>query len=92
MKKAVLIMNMPETCDECPLHLRDDDAHDWCSPLDQFMWDDDLEKKLDECPLKPLPEKKKLTFAKNENADHIFGWNNCIDQIVEQADELKKGQ
>ncbi len=72
-RKAVLVMDMPENCLECPLRYHDGDT-----PLGDFKFQrlyrcrlepediediylsDIINKKQDWCPLKEMPEKKTL--------------------------------
>lgn len=90
MSKAILVMNDPMFCGNCPL------AHRWRKD-DEYLCgiphytdkdccfervDMDSKAKPDWCPLKPLPEE--------DNKDHLLewsrgyqgGWNDCINAIV----------
>lgn len=72
--KAVLVIEMPKTCDECPLHVREC-LCDWCV-LDAYD--------IDACPLKPLPKKKNEINVGQMNAEEYFkgvGWNACLKEI-----------
>lgn len=77
--KAVLVIDMPNECDECPL--QDGEKcyarQDWISTISNWK-----------CPLKPLPQKKVLDeelFMTGNfrlvNA-RFTGWNDCIDEIL----------
>lgn len=83
--KAVLVIEMPKTCDECPLHVREC-LCDWCV-LDAYD--------IDACPLKPLPTKIiTATLSKREQErtelltemallkTYADGWNDCLEEIT----------
>ena len=58
--KAVLVMDMPECCIDCPCHFVDD-PNIWCGATKRDLETNDIEiYKPDWCPLKPLPEKQDL--------------------------------
>lgn len=87
--KAILVIDMPSKCGECPLAYRDmlgvvcelnDDGYvkEWKKP----NW----------CPLRPLPKKNEI---KNEEefmnvcgwmyevqTGMDIGWNDCLDEIM----------
>ena len=81
MSKAVLVMEMPERCEECPLQLEVENEKgielgtNICRGLGKY--NKDSGKKPDWCPLRPMPEKKQNACT------HGFagGWNACIDAI-----------
>ena len=57
MKKAVLVMDMPECCGECPL-MDDDIVGEYCNAHDDDYIDipDVTDGKPNWCPLMELPE------------------------------------
>lgn len=93
MSKAILIIDMPESCDKCPLLLRHEEER-CCLPEKRNSFCD----KPDWCPLKPAPEKIDVpdfddtVKAESENAfevgmymydrGHYRGYNICIDKIL----------
>ena len=36
-----------------------------------------------------MPERKAVTFTKNENVDYILGWNACLEEIEKNVREAK---
>lgn len=88
--KAVLVMDMPECCDKCFML---DDSGDY--PMCRFTQEvrgynfRTRERKMDRCPLKPMPEKIEIPNNK-EFYDAIDwydlgtkrGYNACIDKII----------
>lgn len=82
MSKAILVIDMPNECGECPL------LYDYLRCQAKEGVNIYGEKRPDNCPLKPLPEKKildeelfmtgnfKLVYAR------FTGWNDCIDEIL----------
>ena len=95
MAKAVLIMDMPESCGECP----------FCRGLNEckvkkylvrdrlftiFTVDAQIMEggKPSWCPLRELPEKIPDLEHGYENVDKSIiriGWNACLDMILENA-------
>ena len=77
MSKAVLVMDMPNSCDEC----------DFCHGLYcEIPWFgktvvDYIACRHPECPLKPLPKKQILTFFEHGQDCIAMGWNACIEKI-----------
>lgn len=56
MSKAVLLMDMPESCIDCPCHFSD--ATVWCGINKAELKAEDIETyKPDWCPLRELPKK-----------------------------------
>ena len=83
MSKAVLVMDMPSKCIDCPLHFVDEPNY-WCGANMKDLLTDDIETyKPDWCPLRELPNPKEK--GKAENILEIFtnaGYNACIDELL----------
>lgn len=82
MSKAVLIMDMPESCRECPLEL----IKGQCAVNSEITKDNTI--KPDWCPLRPMPEKAEK--RKTDNVHDIIikqGWNACIDELTAGSSE-----
>ena len=89
MNKAILVIDMPNSCNECKIRF-DDEYSNWC-PYDNLesngVWKYvDSGTKPDWCPLKPIPEKYDVLAAieNNPNYDPSYdiGRNDCIDEIL----------
>ena len=81
MSKAVLVMDMPKVCIDCPLHYCDN-CDFWCGSNGKELLCDDMEiYKPSWCPLKPLPQKQNLTFIDSGQDAIAMGWNACIEAI-----------
>lgn len=86
MRKSVLVMETPEDCESCVLH--GGIFHSFCKINCRDI--KDTSTKPDWCPLKPLPEKMKLTgnyngeYSKTEGKTlgYKVGWNACINEIT----------
>ena len=87
MSKSVLVIETPESCRSC--YLRGFTlALQYCKVESKHIKDTSV--KPDWCPLKPLPEKMKLTgvygreyFQSNgKMPSYKIGWNDCIDEIT----------
>lgn len=87
MSKSVLVIDTPESCRSC--YLRGFTlALQYCKVESEHIKDTSV--KPDWCPLKPLPDKMKLTgvygreyFQSNEKMpSYKISWNDCIDEIT----------
>ncbi len=93
MAKAVLVMDMPESCDMCDFV---DDMQPprygertlYCSaPGIGEDVTDYVACRPDWCPLRELPEKKKLTYTDLCTDCEVSGWNDCLDEIIKERKE-----
>ena len=87
MSKSVLVIDTPESCRSC--YLRGFTlALQYCKVESEHIKDTSV--KPDWCPLKPLPDKMKLTgvygreyFQSNgKMPSYKIGWNDCINAIT----------
>ena len=86
MSKAVLVMDMPSSCDECPLfgsHYSDMTCKANGRSINYTYPKDERQ---DYCPLRELPEKKVLSgdvadIQKMGKELIDIGYNACIDEI-----------
>ena len=85
MSKAILVMDMPDSCMGCNfLYCEAENNSESCQAREKSRIVD-LEKddKPDWCPLREMPEKKK-TIGTESETERIYmncGWNDCIDAI-----------
>lgn len=83
MPKAVLVMDMPECCADCPCSFVERD-----NPILNLICGVTQEDaynvgKPDWCPLRELPEKKETNYYMNNKEKGIVeGWNACLDEIT----------
>ena len=97
MSKAVLIMDMPMNCCECPLHYKDEQIYMGNQMYKQTYscrltpieiggayLEDIFEGKADWCPLKKLPEKQVRDYPEYDKyiTGYDDGWDACIDEIL----------
>lgn len=75
MSKAVLVMDMPENCYQCPFGNDDAECDVIGRPFNQ------KKEKPDWCPLRQMPEKKPEYLSINSKKGYCDGWNACIDAI-----------
>lgn len=89
--KAVLVMENPECCGNCPL-MDDDCAGGYCNAHDDDYIDipDTMGGKPDWCPLQELPKRKAVIgidgatgIKEGELHGQQKGWNACIDKILD---------
>ena len=86
MRKAILVMDMPDKCGECECSYCDyDDPHLnlICAVVGDNVSGSD---KPDWCPLRPMPEKKPLkgnvsNIQRMMEEMGAVSWNACIDAI-----------
>ena len=85
--KAILVMDMPKSCKECPMFHR---YFVECPLVKRGLYDEIRERTRHEnCPLKEMPKKKapkSIPFDMKEKDYHhlgkIEGYNTCIDEIL----------
>lgn len=88
MKKAVLVIDMPENCKECHLKYDFESRYICTNPKGKYRIDVTQyvknETKPDWCPLKEIPEKKEIAYCYTQT-DYIYrdGWNNCLNKILD---------
>lgn len=89
MSKAVLVLDMPEGCNDCVLN----NCH-FCDVtnenIESYMYDIMEVDKPDWCPLKELPHKhyhSAYGVPIEMSEDKI--WNECIDKIIGEDEENK---
>lgn len=98
MSKAVLVMDMPENCENCACKYpsyKDDALYD-CAitgktiPINGGRYGE----KPDWCPLRELPEKMEVCGKYNSDyyakggkmPSYKIGWNDCLDEILKERD------
>lgn len=94
MAKAVLVMDMPESCFGCNFLYCDGDTNlDSCQAREKARpVDSETYKKPNWCPLRELPERKdELPVEKYEfgglGKAFTSGWNACLDEILKERKE-----
>lgn len=76
MDKAILVIDMPASCDKCPLLLRHDEER-CCIPEKR----NSFTTKPDWCPLMSAPEPE-LIWYDDEQSDWERGYNFCLKEIL----------
>lgn len=90
MSKSVLVIDYtPENCYDCPIgqdYRNILEASFFCLGAGKCVLDKEAEMIPNQCPLKPLPEKKEYIIPIDNveaNKDIIaVGWNACINEIT----------
>lgn len=90
--KAVLVIDMPSCCAECPLMLWDAESEYYgaCCPTlkevncvaDSYKENENKGTKPNWCPLKPIPEQ----MSWGHTADYIEGYNACLEEILGETE------
>ena len=88
MNKAILVMDMPSSCDVCEF-VRESRACDgdlYCNnPLSQQYGcnvTDYVLCRADGCPLRDIPQKKEADSLCDSEYFEALGYNACIDKIL----------
>ena len=95
--KAVLVIDMPKDCYDCPLSREDTiyDEHVFiCIGYNAEI--EDLSARADWCPLRPLPQKKEVDeqsldlmwWSGEHDMAYDVGYNACLKEIT--GEEEKK--
>lgn len=94
MAKAILVMDMPDCCDFCDAFDYNSDGPRCCLTGEQKgFWSkgiyipgrfDYTKQRMDNCPLRELPEKYVMNIPhdKDYDGEYEYGWNACIDEIL----------
>ena len=79
MAKAVLVMDMPDRCNDCyAVHMSQNGK--FCRAAEESL--PVKAERPDWCPLRELPEKKELYLSINNQKGYCDGWNACLDKIL----------
>ena len=88
--KAVLVIDMPGSCEECRLKYLDtgDDAYFGMNVYRCVLDEAEINwnERWDDCPLRPLPPKKQIEH-RWFSEDYSIGWNDCLSQIIGETDD-----
>ena len=91
MDKAVLVMNMPDSCLDCMFCYELDEGIEACCSITCEEKDNTLYKEINcedgycqnksnWCPLRKLPEK--LKYGESIFNGNVKGWNDCLKEIL----------
>ena len=92
MSKAVLVINDPMFCCNCPLTQRSRKTDEYFCGIahqtdEDYYWekvDMEAEVKPNWCPLKPLPEEDNKEHHIEWSRGYQAGWNDCINAIYKE--------
>ena len=88
MNKAILVIDMPDSCDKCPLF------HGFYTDMTcganhygiNYPYPKDFRQ--DWCPLQPAPEEQ-LIWYEDGRSDWERGYNNCLREIVGREEDYE---
>ena len=86
MSKAILVMDMPSSCDKCPLfnsHYSDMTCR---ANGNGINYPYPKDKRQDWCPLKPMPIKRSTEYNPARNPYITQGYNVCIDELLSEKE------
>lgn len=88
MMKAVLVIDMPETCGDCQLSVVvGDEPHPLscnrrCSILNKYLPFSVLDIKQKDCPLREIPKESDRIEVDMFTCGYNDGWNDCLAEII----------
>ena len=82
MSKAILVIDMPESCAKCPFF--EDHYNDMCCSASQnrtinYPYPKDFRQEW--CPLR-VPPAEELIWFEDAGSDYERGFNACLDEIL----------
>ena len=85
MAKAMLIIDMPKSCDKCPVHSINTFGDICCRGKDGRIC---LKEKPTWCPLREVPQKKEdnSVIYLERYEGYLEGWNDCVNEILGGAE------
>lgn len=88
MSKAMLIMDAPENCAECPCcYLTEGCYSDICKAENRGLEEGYREGKPNWCPLREVPQEADIKKAKTMTTlTWLEGWNACIAEILKNKE------
>ena len=83
MNKAILVIDMPDRCWDCPVHASYAESsfssrEFWCTVKGE---DVNPKTKPDWCPLQPAPEEQLIWYG-DDSQDWDKGYNACLHEIL----------
>ena len=84
MSKAILVMDMPKSCEECPCcYLTEGCYSDICQVTRNGLEEGYEKGRPNWCPLHKVPKKVKVDYSLTEYQIGVrSGYNVCIDEIM----------
>lgn len=79
MSKAILVIDMPKSCEYCVLYSEFIGDKPRCSATYLPTRNN---KAKSHCPLKPMPEKVEGSMWNTDIGEFYEGYNRCIDEIL----------
>lgn len=81
--KAVLVIDVPNSCDDCELNRCYNDIHIYCNQPCNTARCGEIVPEW--CPLRPLPHSKQIENRWFSD-DYSKGWNDCLDAIMGETE------
>ena len=93
MRKAILVIDMPLNCNECPLSLDTETYNaNLCRAMERHTVNMKSSQKPDWCPLREMPQEREVVFDDESMwAERRRGYNACIDEILKGGIQSKLG-
>lgn len=89
MGKAILVIDMPKCCNECPICV----SWEVVPAVEEYYCavknnDVDRRNKPSWCPLKPAPEEQEVWYD-DPKSDWERGYNNCVREIIGREEDYE---
>lgn len=94
MSKAILVIDMPKACEDCPLSLDTEKENtNLCRGCEKYSFNPDSRSRPDWCPLTEVFKKKASKLPPMADmpmryTNYEKGWNACIDEILRGAKKI----
>ena len=85
MSKAILVIDMPESCSKCPLFggfYSDMCCHGLNNRGINYPYPEDFRQNW--CPLKTMPEEDTGAYLFEYSEGYQKGWNDCISYLIDE--------
>ena len=85
MSKAILVIDMPESCCNCPINFWNNCGRLESKSKTSGRIENPSTERLQNCPLKSLPDKYNMDNVvcdRDYNGDYEYGYNACVDEIL----------
>lgn len=90
MAKGIIVMEIPEKCEDCPLARYVTLNDRFCCITGKNVYIEQMFRHPDWCPVHPMPQRKEVMGYGNyslldfERRGRQVGWNDCVDYLEQE--------
>ena len=88
MSKAILVMDMPNACEFCPMFIYE---KCFCQKLDEYLGNDEADLTIERSPKCPLKEMPNKIDTQRQNEIDMSNGDFLADKICESIGEERQG-